>query len=282
MSARPFRQVDVFGSGPFSGNPVAVILDADGLTDDQMARIARWTNLAETTFVLRPSSPDADYRVRIFTVAEELPFAGHPTLGTARAWLDAGGAPRRSGAIVQECGVGLVEVRDEGERLAFAAPPPLRTGPVAERDLEDALARLRLARHDVVDAAWVDNGPGWMGLLLTDAARVLAVQPDASPRSAPAAYGVAGLHAAHPEGAALEVRAFIYDSGAPVGEDPVTGSLNASLAQWLLATGRLEAPYVAAQGTALGRAGRVHVSRAQGEIWVGGATHVAVRGEIDA
>ncbi|WP_084129161.1 PhzF family phenazine biosynthesis protein [Demequina sp. NBRC 110055] len=287
MSARPFRQVDVFGSGPYRGNPVAVILDADGLSDAQMQRIATWTNLSETTFVLSPTTPDADYRVRIFTVTEELPFAGHPTLGTARAWLDAGRTPHQPGNVVQECGAGLVPVRVDGESLAFAAPPRIRQGAVEETDLAVACDRLRIARDEVVDAAWVDNGPGWLGLLLADASRVLECEPDASPRSERGFYGLVGLYGAghgigHPEGVDLEVRAFVYDAGAPVWEDPVTGSLNASLAQWLTESGRIEAPYVARQGTAMGRDGRVSVTADAEEIWVGGFTRVAVAGTIQA
>ncbi|MDN4474781.1 PhzF family phenazine biosynthesis protein [Demequina sp. SYSU T00192] len=281
MSTHPFRQVDVFGSGPFTGNPVAVVLDADGLADADMARIARWTNLSETTFVLPPTTPEADYRVRIFTVAEELPFAGHPTLGTARAWLDAGGVPRGPGALLQECGVGLVPVRVDGDRLAFAAPPLRRSGPVSDVDLDEACARLRLSRDEIVAAAWVDNGPGWMGLLLRDADRVLAVVPDGAARAERGFYGVAGLHGDGSD-ADLEVRAFMYDAGTPMAEDPVTGSLNASLAQWFAASGVLVAPYVAAQGTAIGRAGRATVEEADGSLWIGGATDVAITGTIEA
>ncbi|WP_062317813.1 PhzF family phenazine biosynthesis protein [Demequina maris] len=282
MTTHPFRQVDVFGSGPFTGNPVAVVLDADGLTDADMARIARWTNLSETTFVLPPTDPAADYRVRIFTVAEELPFAGHPTLGTARAWLDAGGVPRDTGALVQECGVGLVPIRVDGDRFAFAAPALRRSGPVSDADLDEACARLRLRRDEIVDAAWVDNGPGWMGLLLADADRVLAVAPDVGARSERGFYGVAGPAAGRADGVAIEVRAFMYDAGTPMAEDPVTGSLNASLAQWLTAAGVLRAPYTAAQGTAIGRAGRIAVEAADGELWIGGATEVAISGTIEA
>ncbi|WP_084101775.1 PhzF family phenazine biosynthesis protein [Demequina sp. NBRC 110051] len=287
MSTHPFRQVDVFGSGPYRGNPVAVILDADSLSDTQMQRIATWTHLSETTFVLSPTDQAADYRVRIFTVTEELPFAGHPTLGTARAWLDAGHTPRESGVVIQECGAGLVPVRIDGESLAFAAPPRIREGAVAEADLVAACERLNIPRDEVVDAAWVDNGPGWLGLLLADAQRVLDCEPDASPRPERGFYGIVGPYGAghgigHPQDVALEVRAFVYDAGAPVWEDPVTGSLNASLAQWLTETGRIEAPYVARQGTVMGRDGRVAVTADAGETWVGGLTHVAVAGTIQA
>lgn len=282
MSTLRFRQVDVFGARPFAGNPVAVVLDADALTPVQMQAIARWTHLSETTFVTAPTDPGADYAVRIFTPSQELPFAGHPTLGTARAWLDAGHAPRNAGTIIQECGVGLVPVRNEGERLAFAAPPRLRSGAVDERELDRACERLQVARDEVVDAAWVDNGPGWLGLLLADADRVLAVAPDPSPSDEPGTYGVVGPHREDgPDHVAVEVRAFIYDPGEAVWEDPVTGSLNAALGQWLTESGRLSTPYVARQGTAMGRDGRVYVASRDSGLWVGGRAQVVLSGTID-
>ncbi|WP_062463768.1 PhzF family phenazine biosynthesis protein [Demequina soli] len=281
MTTHPFRQVDVFGSGPYSGNPVAVILEAEGLTDAQMADISSWTNLSECTFVLPPTTPDADYRVRIFTLRAELPFAGHPTLGTARAWLDAGGVPRDAGRVVQECGVGLVEIRRDGDALAFAAPAPLRTGEVDEAYLAEVCAVLGIGRDRVVAARWVDNGPGWVGIELASAEEVRALAPDATRHPGEWFIGVVGPQA---QGAdtAVEVRAFFTSDGSGMREDPVTGSLNASLAQWMVGSGRLSAPYVAAQGTMLGRAGRVSIAEADGEVWVGGATHVAIRGEIEA
>ncbi|WP_062201491.1 PhzF family phenazine biosynthesis protein [Demequina salsinemoris] len=288
MTEHPFRQVDVFGNGPYSGNPVAVILDADDLTTEQMARIANWTNLSETTFVLSPTDPAADYRVRIFTVAEELPFAGHPTLGTARAWLDAGGVPQVPGRVTQECGVGLVPLTHEGTMLAFAAPDRLRSGPVDEDDVAVACERLRLDRADVVAAEWVDNGPGWLGLLLKDAQSVLDVRPDTAAREDKGFFGIVGLYGDTgqggdgPEGVAAEVRAFVGDPGAGLFEDPVTGSLNASVAQWLTSAGILAAPYEARQGTVLGRDGRITVTASDGELWIGGATQVAVSGTIEA
>jgi PhzF family phenazine biosynthesis protein len=273
---RPFAQVDVFTTEPYAGNPVAVVLDGAGLSTDAMARFARWTNLSETTFVLAPESPDADYRVRIFTPGRELPFAGHPTLGTCHAWLQAGGIPRRGDAIVQECGAGLVPVRRSEAGLAFAAPPLIRSGPV-DHALSERVARmLGIDRAAMVDTQWVDNGPGWIGVLLDDPAVVLALTPRYDELDI-------GVVAPYPPGSpeALEVRAFTYKNGA-VDEDPVTGSLNASLAQWLLATGRATAPYVARQGTALGRAGRVHVTQdADGAVWVGGGTVTCVRGEVE-
>jgi PhzF family phenazine biosynthesis protein len=268
---RRFRQVDVFGSGPYTGNPVAVVLDGEELSDQEMQRLASWTNLSETTFVLSPSVPEADYRLRIFTPVSELPFAGHPTLGSAHAWLESGGSPRRPRVLIQECGIGLVELRPTADRIAFAAPPLVRSGPV-EANLVEELARvLGIARGDVVDSQWVDNGPGWVALMLGSAEEVLAVQPQFIDMSV-------GVVAPRDEG--IEVRAFFPKDGAMV-EDPVTGSLNASLAQWLVGSGRLEAPYVASQGTALGRAGRVFVEVHDGEIWVGGATETCVVGTVE-
>jgi PhzF family phenazine biosynthesis protein len=271
-----FRQVDVFTETPYFGNPVAVVLGADGLSQEQMQLLARWTNLSETTFVLTPRERAADYRVRIFTPARELPFAGHPTLGTCHAWLEAGGRPARAGQAVQECRAGLVTVRQTEAGLAFAAPPLLRSGPVEEPVAEHVAAALNLSRSDIVDMAWADNGPGWVAVLLASADAVLAVRPGLVDLD----IGVAGPY---PEGSpeALEVRAFTPQIGAP-GEDPVTGSLNASLAQWLLGTGRVTAPYVARQGTVLGRRGRVRVSRdPDGQVWVGGGTVTCVSGTIE-
>jgi PhzF family phenazine biosynthesis protein len=273
---RSFAQVDVFTTTPYRGNPVAVVLDGSGLSAAQMQRFANWTNLSETTFVLEPESPEADYRVRIFTPVAELPFAGHPTLGTCHAWLGVGGEPRDAGAIVQECGAGLVPIRRTEEGLAFAAPPLIRSGPVEEPLLDEIVAALGIGRDDVVDAAWADNGPGWVAVLLESADAVLALRP----RFIDQDVGVVGPL---PEGGeeAFEVRAFFPKDGALL-EDPVTGSLNASLAQWLLAEGRATAPYVARQGTALGRDGRVHVTRGgDGVIWVGGGTVTCVTGEVD-
>jgi PhzF family phenazine biosynthesis protein len=274
---RPFAQVDVFTDAPYRGNPVAVVLDGEGLSTAEMQRFANWTNLSETTFVLPPTAPGADYRVRIFTPSLELPFAGHPTLGTCHAWLAAGGTPAGADAV-QECGAGLVRVRrGEGGRLAFAAPPLVRSGPVADADLERVTAALGVDRADVVDAQWVDNGPGWVAVLLESAEAVLAV------RHGPTGDLDIGVVGPHPPGGpcAVEVRAFFPANGVPV-EDPVTGSLNASLGQWLIGTGRVAAPYVAAQGTALGREGRVHVSRDdEGQVWVGGGTVTCVEGTAE-
>lgn len=283
MTSLEFRQIDVFGSDPWTGNPVAVVLGADGLTTEQMARISAWTNLSECTFVLEPTEPGADYRVRIFSLTNELPFAGHPTLGTARAWLDAGGAPRSAGQVLQECGAGLVPVRVTGDQLAFAAPPRLRSGEVSAADLDGACRVLRIRPEDVLDASWADNGPGWIGILLKDADAVLALDPDLSPRKGLVMVGVAGLYEEPgPDGVAVEVRTFFNDTDGPLREDPITGSFNASLAQWLTESGRLSVPYLARQGTALDRSGRVTVTDEDGELWIGGRTHIAVTGTIDA
>ncbi|MDR7384353.1 PhzF family phenazine biosynthesis protein [Promicromonospora iranensis] len=288
----PFRQVDVFSEVPTGGNPVAVVHDADGLTDDQMAAFARWTNLSETTFLLAPTEAGraggADYRVRIWTPGGELPFAGHPTLGTAHAWLEAGGEPAGPG-VVQECGVGLVRLRrdavGEGHRLAFAAPPLRRSGSVDDADLAQIVRALRLEASDVVRSAWIDNGPGWVAVQLRDADAVLALDPDLVAigdlklgvvgEHGPAGAGAAGPGADVP---AVEVRAFVPSIG--VGEDPVTGSLNAGLGQWL-AGDVLPSSYVASQGTVLGRTGRVHVEKMpDGEVWVGGDTRTTVVGAV--
>jgi PhzF family phenazine biosynthesis protein len=274
--AHPFRQVDVFTDTPYRGNPVAVVLDAQDLSDDEMQRFARWTNLSETTFVFPPSSGAADYRVRIFTPSLELPFAGHPTLGTCHAWLSGGGTPKHAEAVVQECGAGMIRIRRTPAGLAFAAPPLVRSGPVEESLAEHIASILGIARDDIVDAQWADNGPGWVAVLLSSAEAVLALRPGVVDLD----VGVVGPY---PPGSpeAFEVRAFVPKNGA-TDEDPVTGSLNASLAQWLLGSGRAEAPYVASQGSALGRSGRVHVSRdSDGEIWVAGGTVTCVTGRVE-
>jgi PhzF family phenazine biosynthesis protein len=273
----PFRQVDVFTEEPLRGNPVAVVHDADDLSDEQMQRLASWTNLSETTFVLTPTEAGADYRVRIFTPVLELPFAGHPTLGTCHAWREAGGRPQRAGKVVQQCAAGLIDLQEGPDgTLAFAAPPLVRSGPVEPGLVTQVAVACGLDPAAVVAAEWVDNGPGWLGLLVDDVETLLAVRPAFIDEDV-------GLVALHPSGApqAVEVRAFFPKDGAMV-EDPVTGSLQASLAQWLLASGRLRAPYVASQGSALGRAGRVHVTQdPDGTIWIGGGTTTLVTGQLD-
>lgn len=271
---RPFAQVDVFSAVPYGGNPLAVVLDAGGLTAEVMQRFANWTNLSETTFLLPPSDPGADYRVRIFTGSEELPFAGHPTLGSAHAWVEAGGIPRQDGVLVQECGAGLVRIKRDGGRMAFAAPPLTRTGPVAEEDLARIAAGLRMPRETLLDASWLVNGPDWIGVLLESAELVLAIRPDFA-AMAGLKVGVIGPHTAGSE-VGFEVRTFI--PGDAAAEDPVTGSFNAGAAQWLIRSGRAPVSYVVAQGTALGRSGRVHIDAAGDDIWVGGSSVSCIEG----
>lgn len=279
---RGFQQVDVFGATSLTGNPVAVVTDAGGLATDEMQRFTRWMNLSETAFLLPATSPEADYRVRIFTLADEVPFAGHPTLGSCHAWLEAGGAPRQAGTVVQECGSGLVAISRADETLAFAAPPLLRSGPVEEGHMQRLAAVLGIDRDEIVDAQWADNGPGWVAVLLRDADAVLALNPVVSgDDSGSLAVGVVapdGFDA----GCAVEVRAFFSDEHGTLREDPVTGSLNAALGQWLADTGRVTTPYVASQGARLGRAGRVRVTRDDdGTIRVGGTTETVIRGEVE-
>jgi PhzF family phenazine biosynthesis protein len=275
---RRFAMVDVFSSVPFGGNPLAVVVDAEGMDADQMQAITRWMNLSETAFLLPPIHPQADYRVRIFTLARELPFAGHPTLGACHTWLAAGGVPHGS-EVVQECGAGLVRIRRTADHLAFAAPPLLRSGPVDEAFLRELALVLGIEMDQVVESRWIDNGPGWVGLLLEDAETVLAVEADLRRSTGSGSLDI-GLVGPHPDGA-FEVRALFSDGSDALREDPVTGSLNASVGQWLFETGRARSPYVARQGTRLGRSGRVRVEQdAQGEVWVGGATVTRVEGEL--
>lgn len=273
---RPFSQVDVFSAEPYRGNPLAVVLDPEGLDADAMQRFANWTNLSETTFLLPPTDPRADYRVRIFTGSEEFPFAGHPTLGSAHAWLEEGGVPQRDGELVQECAAGLVRVKRDGGRLAFAAPPLTRSGPVAEADLARIAAGLRMPRQELLDASWLVNGPEWIGVLLESAERVLAIRPD-YPAMAGLKVGVIGPHPAG-SGPDFEVRTFI--PGDAAAEDPVTGSFNAGAAQWLIGTGRAPGSYLAAQGTVLGRAGRVHIEATGDDVWVGGNSVSCIEGFV--
>ncbi|MBL0087098.1 MAG: PhzF family phenazine biosynthesis protein [Ideonella sp.] len=280
MSRHRFTQLDVFTATPMLGNPLAVVHDAQGLAEAQMAAFARWTNLSETTFLLPPTDAGADYRVRIFTPGGELPFAGHPTLGSCSAWLAAGGQARSADEVVQQCGVGLVRVRRESlagrTRLAFAAPPLRRSGPVEPALRARIATSLALSDAQMERLEWIDNGPGWIGALLPDAATVLALKPDFA-----AMHGLKlGVIGAHPAGSdcQFEVRAFVPALGVP--EDPVTGSLNAGLAQWLIGAGVAPPAYVAAQGAALGRAGRVHVQRIGADVWIGGDVVSVVTGTV--
>lgn len=278
--SRRFQLVDVFATQSLRGNPVAVVLDAEDLSDEQMQAFTRWMNLSETTFLLPPTASEADYRVRIFTLEREMPFAGHPTLGSCHAWLTAGGKAREASNIVQECGAGLVPVRQSARQLAFAAPPLIKEGPVDEQKLAEIAHVLRLQREAIVDAQWVDNGPGWVAILLATAEDVLALEP-LGKHSALIDLGVVGP-CGDDVNAAFELRAFFSDHNGYVREDPVTGSLNASVAQWLLASGRAEAPFNARQGTRLGRDGRIHISQnSQGTVWVGGNTTTIVEGSVD-
>ena len=304
MTQRPFKQVDVFTTEPYFGNPLAVVLDGTGLSDAEMQRFAQWTNLSETTFLLPPTAATADYRVRIFTPGGELPFAGHPTLGSCHAWLQAGGAPKSSNAILQECQVGLVKLRRYGARLAFAAPALTRSNP-SPALLAQVAAALGLSAQQIVAAQMLDNGPVWLGLLLDSHQTVLQLNPDhlalknlgqkvgvaavqpSSPNAAliarsnreARAFAARSDAPATPDEPALEVRAFAAPIG--VNEDPVTGSFNASLAQWLIAEGHAPTRYVAAQGTCLGRAGRVHIEQTpDGQVWVGGESVTCVDGQV--
>lgn len=274
--ARRFAQLDVFAATPYFGNPVAVVLDGDGISDDAMARFAAWTNLSETTFVVPASSADADYRLRIFTPGREIPFAGHPTLGSAHAWLEAGGVPGSAEAVVQECGLGLVEVRRSGQALSFRAPGLLRAGELDEELVARIAHGLRIDRERIIAHQWVDNGPGWAAVQLASAQDVLALEPD-DQRMRDLMLGVVG---AYPDGSPqqFEVRAF----AAPVGirEDPVTGSLNAGIAQWLIGNGTAPPAYQVRQGTRLGRQGVVTVRAEDGSVWVGGPSVTCIRGSV--
>ncbi len=274
MTRRPFQLVDVFPDAPaaggrLTGNPLAVVFDGDDLSTDEMLAITRWLNLSETTFLVKPTEAGADYRVRIFTLDRELPFAGHPTLGTCHAWLSRGGPPRTAGRVMQQCGVGLVEVRTGDEILSFAAPPLIRSGPVDAALMATIVDVLQVPPEAVLEAAWAANGPGWIMVRMASAAEVLALSPK---RSCPVPLDL-GVVGPYPAGGPLayEVRALFTAEAGSLREDPVTGSLNASVAQSLLAAGRVSAPYVASQGTAIGRRGRVFIDQdAGGQVWVGG------------
>ena len=276
MTSHRFTQLDVFTDVPLKGNALAVVHDALALGDERMRTFANWTNLSETTFLLPPTDPAADYRVRIFTTVRELPFAGHPTLGSCHAWLAAGGKPRSEHEVIQQCGVGLVRVRRDGGRLAFAAPPLVRSGAVNAETLSHIARALRIAPSAIRASQWVDNGPGWVAVMLGSRAEVLALQPDFA-AMLPLEVGVVAP-CPNDHDAQFEVRAFIPGGGPS--EDPVTGSLNASLAQWLIGAGLAPSRYVAAQGTGLGRAGRVFIEQRDDGIWVGGGSVEVVTGQV--
>lgn len=284
MKNRAFKQVDVFTAERFRGNPLAVVLDAVGLTPVQMQAFTDWTNLSEATFILPPENPSADYRVRIFCPGRELPFAGHPTLGSCHAWLEAGGQPHGE-FIIQECGVGLVKIRRDGNRLAFMAPPLKKSGPLDEADVKLIARGLGIDRKDIIHHAWCDNGPNWRGVMLASSEQVLALSPDAQilrgldvgvvgPR------GKVGVIGAHADGEAqFEIRAF-FPVKTGMAEDPVTGSLNAAVAQWLIGAGLAPKQYIASQGTVLGRAGRVHIRQDGDDIWIGGDSVTCIDGRV--
>jgi PhzF family phenazine biosynthesis protein len=286
MKQRAFKQVDVFTAVAYKGNPLAVVLDGSGLSTEQMQHFTNWTNLSECTFLLPPTDAKADYKVHIFCPGRELPFAGHPTLGTCHAWLEAGGKPKGE-FIVQECGIGLVRIKRDGARLAFAAPPLLKSGPLDEADVALIARGLGISRSDIVAHAWCDNGPNWRGVMLRSAEAVLALKPDAAilagldigvvgPRGK---VGVVGAQYSGDE-TQFEVRAF-FPGNNGMTEDPVTGSLNAALAQWLIGAGIAPPHYIAAQGTALSRAGRVHVSQEGADIWIGGQSVTCIEGTVN-
>ncbi|MEO5846126.1 MAG: PhzF family phenazine biosynthesis protein [Caldimonas sp.] len=276
MSRFAFTQVDVFTATALLGNPLAVVHGADALDEARMQAFARWTNLSETTFLLAPTDPAADYRVRIFTPGGELPFAGHPTLGSCHAWRERGGRPRTPGEVVQQCAVGLVRIRLEAAGAAFAAPP-LARAEVSADDLDAVLAALGTGRANLIAAQWLNNGPNWLSVQLDSAATVLALEPDAARMKRFRSVGVVGAHPAGSE-CAFEVRGFV---GTPsLYEDPVTGSLNAGLGEWLIGSGHAPERYLAAQGTRLGRAGRVRIAREGATLWVGGDTVTCIRGEV--
>ncbi len=279
MQKRKFKQVDVFTSAPYLGNPVAVVLDGSDLSDSEMQGFAAWTNLSETTFLLPPTHKDADYKIRIFTPVRELPFAGHPTLGSCHAWLEAGGVAKNSDCVVQECNVGLIEIKRQQYKLAFAAPKQIRSGPVEASVLAQIVTSLNVLPTDILHSQWVDNGPGWVAVMLRNSDMVLQLKPNFAAMKG-LELGVVGPNPKNHE-CQFEVRALItLGTGLPY-EDPVTGSLNASLGQWLIGAGLAPKNYIASQGTVLGRAGRVHVSQDDaGQVWVGGDTVTCIDGVV--
>jgi PhzF family phenazine biosynthesis protein len=277
---RRFRLVDVFGERPLSGNPLAVVIDSEELSTESMLELTRWLGYSETTFLLEPSTSAADYRVRIFTLVGELPFAGHPTLGSCHVWRQVSGST--DGEVVQECGAGLVRLRVSDDVVSFEAPALIKAGPVSDRELEHLAVVLGIDPADVLAARWVDNGPGWAGVMLGDADAVLALEPDFGRRTSDEKLDI-GVVGFYPDGhdCCYEVRAFFTAERGEMREDPVTGSLNASVAQWMLEEGLVQTPYLASQGTALGRAGRVTITGDRSSVWVGGRVFDLVSGELD-
>lgn len=275
-ATRRFHQLDVFSNEPLLGNALAVVHDGSGLDDSRMKAFARWTNLSETTFLLPPTHPDADYRVRIFTPEGELPFAGHPTLGSCYAWLQAGGKPRASAFVIQECEVGLVKIRRDGNRLSFAAPPLRRTGDLDEKTLDHIVACLGINRDEILRHQWVDNGPGWCVVMLKSAERVRQLKPDFV-RMGTLALGIIGPQEKGGD-SDFEIRGFVPSLAVP--EDPVTGSLNAGVAQWMMQEGLAPAHYVVAQGSQLQRNGRVYLDKMGEDIWVGGDVVTCIEGQV--
>lgn len=281
MPSHEFTQVDVFGGSLLKGNPLAVVHNADDLSTEQMQQFAKWTNLSETTFLLKPTNSDADYRVRIFTPSEEFKFAGHPTLGSAHAWLENGGRPRAEGVVVQECGIGNVEIRSGGEGLAFAAPEMIRFEPLSSMEVTTVLASLGVTEEDVVATHWIDNGPNFAGVLLKDAQAVLGLDPDFTAMDG-MCITVLGAYSPNSkekaQGIDVEVRAFVPEVG--IFEDPVTGSANAALAQWLIAAGHLPDNYVSRQGSVIGYDGKILINRDGDTVWVGGKCVTIVSGNV--
>ena len=276
-----FQQVDVFSSEPLLGNPLAVVIRADALSDDQMAAFANWTNLSETAFLLQPKSTGADYRVRIFTREREVPFAGHPTLGSCHVWLAAGGVAKRKSVVVQECALGLIQIRRASERLSFAAPELVHSGPIEPEILARSLKGLELAPEAVVASNWVDNGSHWLAIMLRSRDEVLGLRPNYS-ILAGLKVGVVAAFDPKRDGtfAQFEVRAFSAEDPGLGHEDPVTGSLNAGIARWLIGSRIAASEYIVSQGTVLRRKGRVHIENDGSHIWIGGAVRTCIIGKL--
>jgi len=271
-----FHQLDVFSNEPLFGNPLAVVHEANDLSESQMVQFANWTNLSESTFLLNPTNELADYKLRIFTPSSELAFAGHPTLGSCYAWLNRGGVPKNKDIIIQECGVGLIKIRRNGERLSFLAPKLLKTGPLDQTTLNTISKGIGISVEDIAHHQWVDNGAGWCAVMLKTASQVLAIKPNVEYLKT-LKLGVIGPHPTDHEHD-FEVRAFVIPFG--IHEDPVTGSLNAGIATWLINSGLSKDSYSVSQGTALGRKGKIYIETINNEIWVGGEVVNCIEGEV--